>query len=129
MRSWEWEIDSVDFDYRQMMGSLGEFCARQFMGKHAANSVQLLVEEVVAQQLMPVARKFGVENPGIKLRLAAGEEGVDTVLTADFRSLVEACGGADKIEREIDPLSATLVAGLADVVEGTEPGVLEFRLK
>ena len=67
VRSWEWVIDSVDFDYRGMVGELDEFCTRQFMDRHTTNAVHLLVEELVAQHLIPAARERDVEDPSITL--------------------------------------------------------------
>ena len=128
VRSWDWTIDSVDFDYRQMEGSLVEFCTRQFLGRHTTNTVQLLVEELAAQLLVPAARAHGVENPDIRLTLTTGEEGRDAVLDADCRALVAACG-EDLLTGEENKMSMDIIHGLADVEFGAEPGLLSLRIK
>lgn len=129
VRSWEWQIDSVDYDYPQMMGALDEFCVRQFIGRHTANNLMLLLEEVVEQVVVAAARKYGVEEPGIRLLLSAGEEGKDVVLWVDCSKLVAAIGEEAALEERVDGLSASIILGLAEVEYNAQLGYITLRMK
>ena len=127
VRGWEWAIDSLSIDAPALEASLTAYCQRQFMGRRAANSCQLLVEEVVVNQLLRVARERSVRNPGIRLGLMAGEGGVDMVLRVDYRgALLE---GGDPLGERWDPLSRAIVEGVCDRWEQEEPGVVSLYVK
>ena len=129
VRSWNWTIDSPDFDYPQMIGSLTEFCTRQFLGRAALNATQLIIEELVGQMLLPAARDHDVSDPGIVLALRAGEEGRETELDVDYRKLVAALGGADPVLGDGNEMSHQIIDGLAETERGAEPGLLTLRLR
>ena len=129
VRSWGWDVDSLAPDLPAMEASLEQYCTRQFMGRRAANACQLLVEEVVASQLLPVARARGVADPGIHITLSAGEGGVDMALAVDYRALLTALDGADLLDAAADELSAAIVRGLCERIERDEPGTARFVMR
>lgn len=127
VRSWMWEISSATPDVLAMQASLAAYCQRQFMGRHAANSCQLLVEEVVNNQLLHIARKKGIADPSIRIALTAGEGGVDMALVVDYRgSLLDV---VDPNDDASDQMSLAIVRGLCQSVERIEPGRVRFVLK
>lgn len=126
VRSWEWEIASIFIDVPAMEASLMDYCQRQFMGLHATNACQLIVDEVVLQHLVPAARERGVENPGIKMRLNAGEGGVDMVFEVDYRALL---AGGDPLVGGLDKLSEAIIAGVCERIESDESGVVRYYIK
>lgn len=83
VRSWEWSIQDVDYDYHAMMGSLETFCKRQFLGRKLANECQLVVEEIVSQLLVPLALKHGLSNPAVKIAISVAEGGESARLEVD----------------------------------------------
>ncbi|MBQ9058927.1 MAG: amino acid ABC transporter ATP-binding protein [Atopobiaceae bacterium] len=129
VRSWTWTIDSLDFDYPQMMGSLSDFCARQFLGRSALNSTQLVIEELVEQVIVPAARATGIDNPNIELLLRSGEEGRDIELHVDYREFLGAIDGKYPILDDPDDMTRKIITGYADIKEGAEPGLITLHLK
>lgn len=127
VRAWQWEINSVTVDVPAMQASLAAYCQRQFMGRRAANSCQLVVEEIVGNQLLVAARKRRVGNPNIKISLSAGEGGVDMVFLVDYRgALLE---GGDPFDDVSDDMSKAIVRGVCKSVDRVEPGKLRFVLR
>ena len=124
VRNWEWSIDDVDYDYHAMMGSLEAFCARQFLGSRVANACMLVVEELVAQYLVPLAAKRNVSNPGLKLLLSVAEGGEHATLTADCRTLAESGASYDEVRACADTVSAKLMHTLVSHPTESERGVL-----
>ena len=68
VRSWEWEIRTIEYDYPAMVASLQEFCARQFLGKRITAACELVIEEITSRFLIPAARKLEVDDPPDSLR-------------------------------------------------------------
>jgi polar amino acid transport system ATP-binding protein len=127
VRSWEWDVNTLTPDFQAMEASIVTYCQRQFMGRHAANTCQLLVEETVGNQMLRIARKRGVKDPSIHIMLSAGEGGIDMVLTLDYRGpLLE--GGAPKGD-ERDLLSQAIIEGLCDHWEMVEPGLVRLYVR
>ncbi len=124
VRSWEWSINSLTPDLHAMEASLAMYCQRQFLSRHATNACHLLVEEVVSNQLLTLARKRDVANPDIHISLAAGEGGVDMMLTFDYRGALLA--GGPPTEEEQDPLSQAIIEGYCDHWEQLEPGLVRL---
>ena len=125
VRSWNWEIRDLDFDYHAMMGSLEHFCARQFLGNRIANSCQLVMEELVTQQLIPVARAHGLVDPGITLVLSVAEGGERANLVAECGSFEAAGISLREVERHGDEFSFSLIDRMTS--ERTlEHGVLRY---
>jgi polar amino acid transport system ATP-binding protein len=127
VRSWEQTINTLDLDVPAILGSLSEYCSRQFMGRRAANACQLIVEEVVFSQLLQTAQRRGLHNPDIHVTLSAGEGGIDTVLKVDCGAAM--LEGGDPFAEDYDDISEAIVSGLCDRQERVEPGVMEFYVK
>ncbi len=127
VRSWQWEIDTVTPDIHAMQASLGTYCLRQFMGRRAANACQLLVEEVVLNQAVAIARENGVDNPNLHLTFSAGEGGVDMEFRFDWRGPL--LNVDNPLLSEVDYLSLAIIRNLCDHWEMQEPGVVRFFLK
>ncbi|MBR3224015.1 MAG: amino acid ABC transporter ATP-binding protein [Atopobiaceae bacterium] len=127
VRSWKWDIETLTPDSLAMEASLIAYCQRQFLSARAANACQLLMEEIVNNQLLPIARKRGIANPGYHVMLSAGEGGVDMEITVDCRKLfVE---GGTPTEDEADALSLTIIEGLCDHWEQVEPGLIKLYVR
>jgi polar amino acid transport system ATP-binding protein len=126
VRSWEWTIDSSTPDLPAMEASLAAYCQRQFMGRHATNACQHIVEEVALEQLVQRAREQKNPNPGIRLTLSAGEGGIDTVFSVDYRSML---ANGDPLENTSDDLSYALIMGLCERIERVEPGLMHYYLQ
>ena len=127
VRSWEWDVDTLVPDLPAMFASLEEYCQRQFMGHHAANACQLLVEEVVVNQLLAFARDGGIADPNIHVTFSAGEGGVDMEMSLDCRKLFTA--GGSQPQTEMDPLSMSIISALCEHWEIPEPGVMHLYLR
>lgn len=127
VRAWQWQINSATTDVPAMQASLAAYCQRQFMGRRAVNSCQLVVEEIVINQLLAAARSRRVVDPNIRISLSAGEGGVDMVLLVDYRgALLE---GGDPYDDASDDMSQAIVRGVCKSVERLEPGMLRFVLR
>ena len=127
VRSWEWNINSINMDFPALEASLVEYCTRQFMSRHATNACQLIIEEAVVMQLVRMAAERGLKDPGIRLNLSAGEGGVDMVLTADYRGPL--LDGGDPYEQIDDAMSSAIIRGVCDRREIVEPGVIQFFIR
>ena len=127
VRSWEWDVNTLSPDFLALEASLMAYCQRQFMSRRTANACQLLIEETVGNQLLGLARKRNLANPGIHVTLAAGEGGVDIVMILDCRgsSLASRAPNSD----EQDFLSQAIVEGLCDHWEQVEPGLARFYVR
>lgn len=122
IRSWEYDI-SADLDIYAMMGSLEEFCMRQFMGKKAAADCQLAIEELVTNSLVPVLRK--TPDSCVRLFLNAGEEGREMLLEVDHRSYA---GQDDLFSAQGDELSLAILRKVLNQMPDREEGVSVFRI-
>ena len=127
VRSWEWHIDTLNPDHLAMMASLMAYNQRQFMSQQAATRCQLLVEEAVHNQILPLARKHGVQNPDLHITLDAGEGGVDMVMRIDYRGLLRA--GVTPAENEFDALSMSIIEGMCSGWELVEPGLVRLFIR
>ena len=112
VRSWNWEIHDIDYDYHAMMGSVMAFCGRQFLGGRVANQCQMAVEEIVAQQLVPAAQEKGLADPGIKLVLTVAEGGESAHLTVDCSAFVTAGISADYVLGRADAISTAILESM-----------------
>ena len=128
VRSWEQELSLPDYDHPAMEGSLGEFCARQFLGRNMAYACHLVVEELVGQRLAPLVRSAGLSGVPVHLRLSVAEGGEQGLLSIDARELLARGLHEEQLEGGADGLSSMLVARFATRVPGTEPGVLNYEV-
>jgi polar amino acid transport system ATP-binding protein len=128
VRSWEQELSLPDYDHPAMEGSLGEFCARQFLGRNMAYACHLVVEELVGQRLAPLARSAGLSGVPVRLRMSVAEGGDQALLSIDARELLARGLHEEQLEGGADGLSSMLVARFATRVPGTEPGVMHYEV-
>ena len=127
VRSWKWDVNTLSPDFHAMEASLVAYCQRQFMGRHAANTCQLLVEETVGNQMLTLARRRGIADPNINVMLTAGEGGIDMALTIDYHGPILESGVPTDNERDI--LSQSIVEGLCDHWELIEPGLVRLYVR
>ena len=113
-------------DVIQMMSSIEDYCRRQFMGAHEANSCMLLVEELVASRLVEAARERGIDEPQIHVELSSGEGGVGASLMLDYRHLYEAVGNVMDLGDEI---SGMLVKSLVKSTDDDGHGKTRFVIR
>ena len=126
VRSWQRQINDVDYDHPALEASLMTFCARQFLGRRLANACLMVVEELLTQQLIPAARAHDVTNPQITLELSVGEGEEKALLVVRSSVLADVTGGifgADK-----DELSALLLKRLTTRLPTKTPEVLRFEV-
>ena len=107
-----------------MMGSLEDFCRRQFLGNKAATRCQLAVEELVTSALVPVLQDH--QTSTIELRLDAGEEGKEMKLEVDHR-LVSTEN--DLFDGTIDDISMSILRSILERQPDKEPGIAVFRIR
>ena len=107
-----------------MMGGLESFCQLQFMGKKASNNCQLAVEELVTGYILPALQKYPDKSVG--LRIDAGEEGKETSMTVDVRSLL---GTGLTMEENDEDFSLLLLHKLLKRQPDKEPGVVFFMFQ
>ncbi len=127
VRSWEWDINTAAPDTYELESSLTEYCNRQFMELREANICSLLIEEIVANQLLSAARNRGLHDLKAHITLTAGEKGVDTTLTVDWRESFNE--GDDPFADMADKYSQAIIDGLCDRVELVEPGLTRFSVR
>ena len=127
VRNWDWDVDTLTTDFHAMEASLVAYCQRQFMGRRAANACQLIIEEAVDNQLLGYARDHGIKKPEIHVSLAAGEGGVDMILSLDCRKMLLAANGTP--DGEMDQLSMSIIEGLCDHWELAEPGLVRLYIR
>ena len=125
VRSWEWHIDRIPFDWQSMLGSVESFCIRQVMGARSLNECVMLVEELVAHRLVPAAERLGVDAPDVRLTLSAGEGGERMSLAVDYERL---CGEGDPLAQSGGSISDSLVGSIATRVDEGVPGHAEFAI-
>ena len=128
VRSWEQELALPDYDYPAMEGSLGEFCARQFLGRSITYACHLVVEEIVSQRLVPLVRARGLFGVPVRLSLVVAEGGDQARLSVDCRELVARGVSPEQLEGGADGVSSLLVARYSTRVESPEPGVLCYEV-
>ena len=126
VRSWEWDIDSLTPDLHAMEASLEAYCQRQFMGRRAANACELMVDEIISNQLLNVARSRGIANPATHVTFTAGEGGVDMVMTVDYRGVMR--DGSSPDQGDWDVLSKAIVESYCDHWEMLEPGIVRLYI-
>ncbi len=123
IRSWEYSVSAWP-DIYEMMGSLDEFCRRQFMGSKAATRCQLAVEELVTSSLLPVLQQHHTAT--IDLQLTAGEEGKDMSLKVDHHLIPEDAGLFANMD---DDISLAILKNILERQPDPEPGTALFRIK
>ncbi len=112
VRNWNWEINSVDYDYAAMMSSLQEFCARQFLGRHITLACELVLEELTSSILVPLVEKHGIANPHITYELSVGEGSEEADLLINLSELAASGISVDEIVASIDDVSKQILGNV-----------------
>ena len=126
VRSWNYEIDSLSFDEREMDASVQAYCQKQFMDRRSTSACVHVVDEIVMEHLIPAAKEKGISHPCVKLALIAGEGGVDKSLTVDYRSMLV---DGDPFEHIAEEFSDAIIGGFSERVDSGEPGIARFIIK
>ena len=129
VHNWEWELHSVDYDYPGMEASLVGFCARRFLGRRATNACQLVVEELIAGRIIPAARRAGITNPNIRMRLAVAEDGGEATLQVDCRDLLDRGVPRELLQVSGDELSDSLLSHFATPIPTRRQGIMLFQIE
>jgi len=129
VRSWIWEIRSIDYDYHAMVSSFEAFCARQFLGRHITLACQLVIEEFLSRFLIPAAETHGVSNPNISCELSVGEGRNTALLSFDFRTLVDSGISSDEIMAASDDVSDMVLGNMVSDYFMAEPGLLRMTIE
>ena len=109
VRSWTWRIDGLEFDFPAMMSSLMTFCARQFLGRRISYGLELAIEELSVNYLVPVAREHGITDLGVVYTVTVPEGGESAQLKVDCGKLMEAGVDLKDIRETSDEISTTLL--------------------
>ena len=123
IRSWEYSV-SAQVDIYEMMGSLEDFCRRQFLGNKAATRCQLAVEELVTSALLPVLQNY--PTAAVDLQLNAGEEGKEMTLMIDYHLIM---GKDDPFSHMDDDISLSILNTILERKPDKEPGIAVFHIK
>lgn len=129
VRSWNWEIRDIDYDYPGMIASLRTFCARQFLDRHITVACELVVDEIASRFLVPAARALNITDPSITFELSIGEGGDRAELTVDCRSLVAAGLSYEDIEATTDEVSQHVLGNLTTGHSLEEPGLFSLVIR
>ncbi len=127
VRTWNWSIGDVDYDFPAMMASLEAFCNRQLLERRIANGCQMLIEEVTENYLIPTARTHGLADPGIEYALSVSEGGARANLEIDCRRFAQVGAGLQDVVAQEDEISGMLVRGITSDVS-IEDGILRCTI-
>ena len=122
IRSWEYSV-SAWVDIYEMMGSLEDFCRRQFMGSKASTRCQLAVEELTSSVLLPALQNNHTVT--VDLRLNAGEEGKEMRLEVDHHLLPD----ENLFSNPDDDISLSILRSILEQQPEKEPGKTVFQIK
>ena len=122
IRSWEYSV-SAGVDIYEMMGSLEDFCRRQFMGSKASTRCQLAVEELTTSVLLPALQNNHTVT--VDLRLNAGEEGKEMRLEVDHHLLPD----ENLFSNPDDDISLSILRSILERQPEKEPGKAIFQIK
>ena len=84
--SFNYKIESRDFDYAEMLGGVEGFCFRNHVDRYTANKLYLLVEELVVNIITPkfgecsVTLSFSNEAGAYALDVSYGGKNIDALL-------------------------------------------------
>ena len=129
VRSWRWEIHSLNFDFPAMVASLEAFCERQFLGRRITNELHLAVEELSVQYLVPTARRFGIPDPGIIYSVSVAEGGETASFEADCSVLAAAGVTLEDVRSSSDEISSALLRGILAEHDVDDRGIMTCAVK
>lgn len=141
IKSWEYEFTYESQDFVEMLGSLNEFCRRQFMDRRAAGDCELAVEELVTSHLLPIMAQQ--PKAPVRLTLNAGEEGRNMQMVVDQRELLaEAGGNTEPAEKtgstdgstsadagSTDGISEAILEHVTRQIPDLQPGVSLYQIR
>ena len=126
VRSWNWEIRSIDYDYPAMVASLQSFCARQFLSRHITLACELVLEEATSSLLVPAAEAHGIADPHILYELSVGEGDDKADLRIDVRELLASGVSSDDVDSLGDEVTKRVLESTVTQYSVDEPGVLHL---
>lgn len=128
IKSWEWTVSSVSFDYYQMHASLIDFCQRQYFGKKMINALELVLEEVLMGKIIPAIKESETdENWQIRIDVSGGEEGKDLKLRFD---LTDCKAYIEKTVKSVqDEVSKKIVDKYSVMADSGDKNILEYIIK
>ena len=126
VRSWEWEIRDLDYDYAAMEASLRTFCSRQFLGRRITNECQLVMEELSSHVLVPAARSLGMSDPQVRYRISVEEGGQKANVDVRFEELVRAGFDASAAFAGSDNITLDLLRSATSEHEESQSGSARF---
>ncbi len=129
VRSWNWEIHSIDYDSPAMTSSFEAFCARQFLGRHITLACQLIIDEITTNFLIPAAIEHAVSDPGIRYELSVGEGGKEAQLLVDFTALVASGLDVERISSYYDDVSELILGNIVSDYSMDKPGIIQMTIK
>ena len=129
VRSWNWEIRSIDYDYPAMVASLQAFCARQFLGRRISLACELVLEEITSSLLVPAAAKHGIADPCISYELSIGEGEERAHLRIDSQKLLAAGISDDEIKSFGDEVTERVLGGAISQDSMDDPGVMHLVIE
>ena len=119
IRSFEYEINSKDFDFVEMLGGVENFCFRHAIEKKTANKLQLLAEELIINIVTPkygaclLNLNFSEKLGTYELTVSYAGDKSDALETAeDELSVIMVRGNAKEIRHEYKEGRNTIVATL-----------------
>ncbi|MEE3468140.1 MAG: amino acid ABC transporter ATP-binding protein [Eubacterium sp.] len=128
IRSWDWEIDSVSFDYYEMNAAMQGFCQRQYFAERETMAVRTVVEELLMNQVLAAIRESGkTDEWRIHLYVTGGEEGKETSILFDCRE--SAAYREEILGRQVDEIAQKLVDNYAERVERDDELMIEYKMK
>ncbi len=98
----ELQIERKDFDFPGVVGEIDRYCNKNQIPPKLAGRIQLAVEELLQQLLIPI-----LEKPRISLAIEYSEADERAVITAEYN------GPEYDITRDGDELSLTVLNGVA----------------
>ena len=128
VRNWQWKIEVLDYDFAAMEASLRTFCARQFLGLRIANDLQLAVEELSAQYLVPIARKHGIANPNVDFTIGISEGGEQAQLEVDCSTLFAAGVTFEMLRESADEISVAMMTRILSGQTMVAQGVMRCTI-
>lgn len=121
IRSFEYDIKSKDFDFYEMNAKLTDFCLRQSLSKKQTNSLLLITEEIIMQNILPAYKNA----PDIHIVISSSAEGSDITIAVTYNGLTE-----NPFDSEDNDISKMLISKYA--VENTDKrdaNYIEYKLR
>lgn len=105
IKSFNYSVETADFDFIDMMNSLDNFCFKHTILKSTANKLQLVVEELVMNILVPIKAEIQ-----ISVHFSENKDSVEVVAIYSGEKI-------NPLDNESDNLSATIIKKIADNIQ------------